>query len=64
MDTAPHLKDEEETTTADDSGSDGGKENSNVNDAEAELITCYCNRPYSGRPMVACDACQTWVHIK
>ena len=28
-----------------------------------DLITCYCNRPYAGRPMVECDSCLTWIHI-
>jgi hypothetical protein len=28
-----------------------------------DLITCYCNRPYAGRPMVECDRCLTWIHI-
>lgn len=28
-----------------------------------DQITCYCNRPYAGRPMVECSSCLTWIHI-
>lgn len=34
--------------------------------AEAEgwhEVTCYCKRPFAGRPMIECSRCQTWIHI-
>merc|ERR1712079_136547 len=30
---------------------------------EDEEITCYCRKPYGGRPMIECSSCQTWVHL-
>ena len=27
-------------------------------------ITCFCNKPYAGKPMIECTGCLTWVHIK
>ncbi|XP_070532705.1 PHD finger protein 13-like [Ptychodera flava] len=28
-----------------------------------DLITCYCNKPFAGRPMIECSECQTWIHL-
>lgn len=28
-----------------------------------ELITCYCMKPFAGRPMIECSKCLTWVHL-
>lgn len=30
---------------------------------DTEEITCYCRKPYGGRPMIECTSCQTWVHL-
>ncbi|XP_047102313.1 PHD finger protein 23A-like isoform X1 [Schistocerca piceifrons] len=27
------------------------------------LITCFCRRPYAGRPMIECSKCLTWMHL-
>ncbi|XP_003384224.1 PREDICTED: PHD finger protein 23A-like [Amphimedon queenslandica] len=27
------------------------------------LVTCYCGRPYAGRPMIECSKCLTWIHL-
>ena len=27
-------------------------------------VTCYCGRPFAGRPMIECSRCLTWVHLK
>ncbi|CAM9939916.1 unnamed protein product [Lampetra fluviatilis] len=32
-------------------------------DASWKLITCYCMKPFAGRPMIECDECGTWVHL-
>jgi len=32
-------------------------------EGEDEEITCYCRKPYGGRPMIECSSCQTWVHL-
>lgn len=32
-------------------------------DDESTGITCYCGKPYAGRPMIECSACATWVHL-
>lgn len=32
-------------------------------DESWELITCYCLKPYAGRPMIECNECNTWIHL-
>ncbi|XP_012690304.1 PHD finger protein 23B-like isoform X2 [Clupea harengus] len=27
------------------------------------LITCYCGKPFAGRPMIECNQCGVWVHL-
>lgn len=29
-----------------------------------DQITCFCNKPYAGLPMVECTSCFTWLHQK
>uniref|UniRef100_K7FYN5 PHD finger protein 13 n=1 Tax=Pelodiscus sinensis TaxID=13735 RepID=K7FYN5_PELSI len=28
-----------------------------------DLITCYCQKPFAGRPMIECNQCGTWIHL-
>ncbi|XP_016339673.1 PHD finger protein 23B [Sinocyclocheilus anshuiensis] len=28
-----------------------------------DLITCYCGKPFAGRPMIECNQCSVWVHL-
>jgi len=42
--------------------SDGDTMTDDFDDDETE-ITCYCRKPYGGRPMIECSSCQTWVHL-
>ncbi|XP_065106517.1 PHD finger protein 23A [Paramisgurnus dabryanus] len=28
-----------------------------------DLITCFCGKPFAGRPMIECDECSIWVHL-
>ncbi|XP_077866994.1 uncharacterized protein LOC100369478 isoform X2 [Saccoglossus kowalevskii] len=39
----------------------------NEHDDEAEdsfdLVTCYCSKPFAGRPMIECNECNTWIHL-
>ncbi|XP_029435963.1 PHD finger protein 23 [Rhinatrema bivittatum] len=28
-----------------------------------DLITCYCQKPFAGRPMIECNQCSTWIHL-
>uniref|UniRef100_A0A3Q2YYS5 PHD finger protein 23b n=1 Tax=Hippocampus comes TaxID=109280 RepID=A0A3Q2YYS5_HIPCM len=28
-----------------------------------DLITCYCGKPFAGRPMIECNQCAIWVHL-
>ncbi|XP_038053145.1 PHD finger protein 23B-like isoform X2 [Patiria miniata] len=32
-------------------------------DEEWELVTCYCLKPFAGRPMIECSECSTWIHL-
>ncbi|XP_030648753.1 PHD finger protein 23B-like [Chanos chanos] len=27
------------------------------------LVTCYCGKPFAGRPMIECNECGVWVHL-
>ncbi|XP_067826322.1 PHD finger protein 13 isoform X2 [Heptranchias perlo] len=27
------------------------------------LVTCYCMKPFAGRPMIECNECGTWIHL-
>ena len=26
-------------------------------------VTCYCGKPFAGRPMIECSHCLTWIHL-
>ncbi|XP_044275611.1 PHD finger protein 13 [Varanus komodoensis] len=28
-----------------------------------DLVTCFCMKPFAGRPMIECDECHTWIHL-
>lgn len=32
-------------------------------DESWNLVTCFCRRPFAGRPMIECNCCKTWVHL-
>lgn len=32
-------------------------------DDSYDLITCFCMKPFAGRPMIECSQCLTWVHL-
>lgn len=34
-----------------------------TDDESYELITCFCMKPYGGRPMIECSVCETWIHL-
>ncbi|CAB1347835.1 unnamed protein product [Coregonus sp. 'balchen'] len=38
------------------------EEGSNEDDSW-DLITCFCLKPFAGRPMIECSECGTWVHL-
>ena len=33
-------------------------------DDDGGEITCYCNKPFSNRPMIECTNCLRWIHLK
>uniref|UniRef100_A0A674PI32 PHD finger protein 13 n=1 Tax=Takifugu rubripes TaxID=31033 RepID=A0A674PI32_TAKRU len=35
----------------------------NAGDDSWDLITCYCGKPFAGRPMIECNQCGIWVHL-
>lgn len=35
----------------------------NTGDDSWDLITCYCGKPFAGRPMIECNQCGIWVHL-
>ncbi|KFP28852.1 PHD finger protein 13, partial [Colius striatus] len=28
-----------------------------------DLVTCFCMKPFAGRPMIECNECHTWIHL-
>lgn len=36
---------------------------SHAGDDSWDLITCYCGKPFAGRPMIECNQCGIWVHL-
>ncbi|XP_064476593.1 PHD finger protein 13-like isoform X2 [Ornithodoros turicata] len=37
---------------------------SNMSDEDShDLITCFCLKPFAGRPMIECSECLTWIHL-
>jgi hypothetical protein len=57
----------EEMTASDNNNDDSSHSSSDSeygSDSESwNLVTCYCGRPYAGRPMIECSNCLTWVHL-
>merc|ERR1712045_525368 len=48
---------------------DGAAADADVEDAGEEdegwdMVTCFCGKPFAGRPMIECSGCYTWIHIK
>ncbi|NWV46442.1 PHF13 protein, partial [Daphoenositta chrysoptera] len=38
--------------------------NTKADDDDAwDLITCFCMKPFAGRPMIECNECATWIHL-
>ncbi|NXB34968.1 PHF13 protein, partial [Eulacestoma nigropectus] len=38
--------------------------NAKAEDDDAwDLITCFCMKPFAGRPMIECNECATWIHL-
>ncbi|XP_058890243.1 PHD finger protein 23-like isoform X1 [Acipenser ruthenus] len=39
-------------------------ENSRMEEDDSwDLITCFCMKPFAGRPMIECSECGTWIHL-
>lgn len=33
-------------------------------DDSYDLVTCFCGKPFAGRPMIECSKCLTWIHLR
>uniref|UniRef100_A0A669PU49 PHD finger protein 13 n=1 Tax=Phasianus colchicus TaxID=9054 RepID=A0A669PU49_PHACC len=45
-------------------GEDASRGSSQLSDDDAwDLITCFCLKPFAGRPMIECNECATWIHL-
>ncbi|KAK3103780.1 hypothetical protein FSP39_021844 [Pinctada imbricata] len=52
------------SSAADLNDSDEDSQVQNFSDDEShDLITCFCMKPYAGRPMIECSECETWIHL-
>nr|XP_009929563.1 PREDICTED: PHD finger protein 13-like [Opisthocomus hoazin] len=38
-------------------------EDASRDDDAWDLITCFCLKPFAGRPMIECSECATWIHL-
>lgn len=43
---------------------DGDVEDAVDDDEGWNTVTCFCGKPFAGRPMIECSGCYTWIHIK
>ena len=34
-----------------------------TDEESSELVTCFCRKPFGGRPMIECSRCLTWIHL-
>ncbi|XP_062438690.1 PHD finger protein 13-like isoform X1 [Rhea pennata] len=45
-------------------GEDASRASSQLSEDDAwDLITCFCLKPFAGRPMIECNECATWIHL-
>ncbi|XP_069753734.1 PHD finger protein 13-like isoform X2 [Narcine bancroftii] len=51
------------TTVNSDSPDAAPTENLKIEDDSWDLITCFCMKPFAGRPMIECNECGTWIHL-
>lgn len=45
------------------SGSPGSTDPAAAEDDSYDSITCFCQKPFGGRPMIECSKCLTWIHL-
>ncbi|KAJ8357832.1 hypothetical protein SKAU_G00206260 [Synaphobranchus kaupii] len=76
---ARHALDDQDTGYHSDGGSDidarsvtasanstedmSGSQSQTEEEDSWDLITCFCMKPFAGRPMIECGECGTWVHL-
>jgi hypothetical protein len=34
-----------------------------LDDESWNLVTCFCEKPFAGKPMIECNQCSTWIHL-
>lgn len=58
-----------ESTKSETPSSNSGEErNKASSDSDSEddgynTVTCFCGKPFAGRPMIECSRCLTWIHL-
>jgi len=63
----PEKNSSEETDyngIADGTAADADVEDAGEDDEGWDMVTCFCGKPFAGRPMIECSGCSTWIHIK
>jgi len=55
-----HANDKHAKTSTDEEPDDDMEE---PNESWDE-VTCYCGKPFAGRPMIECSKCEIWIHLK
>ncbi|XP_070494286.1 rhoGEF domain-containing protein gxcJ-like isoform X2 [Chironomus tepperi] len=58
---------ENSTFNSDSDGANGEISKNYTNDGGGgdsfNSVTCFCGKPFAGRPMIECSACLTWLHM-
>lgn len=56
------VKSENSTSSSTTSSSEDRKD-VDSDEESYDLVTCFCMKPYNGRPMIECTSCLTWIHL-
>lgn len=59
-----NSSEETDYTAIVDGAAAGDVANARNDDEGWDMITCFCGKPFAGRPMIECSGCSTWIHIK
>nr|KAG5694188.1 hypothetical protein BaRGS_016034 [Batillaria attramentaria] len=45
------------------SSTSGASDTEQSSAEDANLVTCFCLKPYANRPMIECSECMQWIHF-
>ncbi|XP_017786062.1 PREDICTED: PHD finger protein 23-like isoform X2 [Nicrophorus vespilloides] len=62
LDSSGSSVNSETTHSGHDDEKPSAEEDSDDNDS-FQTVTCFCRKPFAGRPMIECSICYTWIHL-